>query len=299
MTRELEEHRRTLWSIAYRMTGSASDADDVVQDTFERATSRPPDRLDEPLRPWLVTVAVNLARDALRRRKRRAYVGPWLPSPVEDAALDVAAASPHARYELRQSASFAFLLALEALTPSQRAVLVLRDVLDYSVREAAAALGLSEINVKVIHHRARRTMAAYDRTAAPLDARLEAATRAALERFLSALLTGDVAAAAACVADDARLVSDGGGEFHAARRPVVGADHIARFFTGLQRKLGADVRFAVRTMNGLPAVVAEYVAPRADWGPRFVLRCDIDARGAICDVHIVVASEKLVGVGAI
>ena len=75
-----------LWGLAYRMTGSAADADDVVQDTFERATAHPPARLDEPLRPWLVRVAMNVARDSLRRRKRRAYVGPWLPSPVETAA---------------------------------------------------------------------------------------------------------------------------------------------------------------------------------------------------------------------
>src|SRR6266536_6314616 len=78
-----EEHRRFLWSLCYRMTGSAADADDVVQDTFVRAMERPPRRIDEPLRPWLVKVALNLSRDLPRRRKRRDYTGPWLPSPIE------------------------------------------------------------------------------------------------------------------------------------------------------------------------------------------------------------------------
>src|ERR1700740_1679078 len=80
------EHRRFLWGLCYRMTGSAADADDVVQDTFVRAMERPPRRLDEPLRPWLVKGALNLARDLLRRRKRRQYTGPWLPSPIDTGA---------------------------------------------------------------------------------------------------------------------------------------------------------------------------------------------------------------------
>ena len=83
--RLFDEHRRFLWGISYRMTGSAADADDVVQDTFVRAIEHPPARTDEPLRPWLVKVALNLSRDVLRRRKRREYVGPWLPSPIDTA----------------------------------------------------------------------------------------------------------------------------------------------------------------------------------------------------------------------
>jgi RNA polymerase sigma-70 factor (ECF subfamily) len=294
------QHERLLWGLAYRMTGSAADADDVVQDTFERAATHPPRNLDEPLRPWLVRVAMNVARDALRRRKQRGYVGPWLPSPVpgEAATSDETEKSSDARYELHESASYAFLIALEALTPPQRAVLLLRDVLDYTVRETSAALSLSEINVKVIHHRARRAMAAYDATRRPAAA-LQADTQAALQRFLSALLMQDAAAIEACLADGARLLSDGGGEYRAALNPVAGADRIARFFLGLQRKLGGAVRYEVRPFNGLPGVVAEYETPHEGWGPRFVMRCDVDAAGAIREVHIVVATAKLTGVAAI
>src|SRR5262249_8300206 len=139
-----EEHRRFLWGLCYRMTGSAADADDLVQDTFVRAMEHPPRRLDEALRPWLGKVALNLSRDLLRRRKRRDYTGPWLPSPIDpsrdqrNVSDEPPAHDPHAlegRYELLESVSFAFLVALEALTPTQRAVLLLRDVFDYSVHE--------------------------------------------------------------------------------------------------------------------------------------------------------------------
>src|SRR5205807_6487914 len=136
----------------------------------------PPRRVDDSLRPWLVKVALNRARDVLRSRRRQQYTGPWLPSPVETASdepgtlvHDMASdppshepASLENRYELLESVSFAFLIALEALTPTQRAVLLLRDVFDYSVRETASALDLSEANTKTIHHRARQAMSAYD-----------------------------------------------------------------------------------------------------------------------------------------
>lgn len=290
------QHERLLWGLAYRMTGSAADADDVVQDTFERAAAHPPPRLDEPLRPWLVRVAMNVARDSLRRRKQRGYVGPWLPSPVDGEPEAPAESASDARYELHESASYAFLLALEALTPPQRAVLLLRDVLDYSVRETSEALGLSPVNVKVIHHRARRAMADYDRTRRRPGGELEADTRAALERFLAAILTQDAAAAEACLTEGVRLLSDGGGEFHAALRPIVGRERLSRFFAGLLRKLGAMGRFEVRSLNGLPAIVAEYDTPREGWGPRFVMRCDVDSSGAIREVHIVVATSKLTAV---
>jgi RNA polymerase sigma-70 factor (ECF subfamily) len=298
------EHERHVWGLAYRMTGSAADADDVVQETFARAVEHPPARLDTPLRPWLTRVAVNVARDALRRRKRRAYVGPWLPSPVETADLEDVAAEPgsdrpgaDARYDLHESASYAFLVALEALTAQQRAVLLLRDVLDYSVRETAAALSLSEPNVKTTHHRARHAMSAYDRAQGaanrPPPATLSEVTRDALQRFLGAVLREDVAAAAACLAEGARATSDGGGEFIAALQPVRGPDRVARFFLGVQKKSQAVGRFAMRDVNGLPALVAEVDAHANRWAPRYVARCEVDADGKIRELHLIVASAKL------
>ena len=143
-----DEQRPFLWSLAYRLTGCAADADDVVQEVFVRALERPPADTARPWRPWLVRVLMNLGRDLLRQRRRRGYVGPWLPSPVATGDGDEPPSfdppdlqpGPGARYDLLESASLAFLLALETLTPAQRAVLLLRDVLDYSVRETADAL---------------------------------------------------------------------------------------------------------------------------------------------------------------
>ncbi|HLK35828.1 MAG TPA: RNA polymerase subunit sigma, partial [Polyangiaceae bacterium] len=145
-----------------------------------------------------------------------------------------------------------------------------------------------------------RAMAAYDATRRPSMETLAADTRAALERFFAALTARDTAAAEACLADGARLVSDGGGEFRAALRPVVGAGHVTRFFLGLARKLGLPSRFDVRSMNGLPALVVEYEdhprpanGPARAWARRFVVRCDVDARGLIEEVHVLLASPKL------
>jgi RNA polymerase sigma-70 factor (ECF subfamily) len=298
------QHERHLWGIAYRMTGSPSDADDVVQETFARALEHPPARLDAPMRPWLTRVAVNAARDALRRRKRRRYVGPWLPAPVETEELDETAGEPHApyggcaeaRYDLRESASYAFLVALEALSPQQRAVLVLRDVLDYSVREAAAALDLSESNVKTTHHRARQAMRTYDHFRRPPTPALCDETREALQRFLVALVSGDAAALEAFLAEGARAVSDGGGEYLAALRPILGRDRVVRFLVGLQRKARWSGRVALASLNGLPAVVADIDDVGGRWAPRLVLRCELDERGTIREVHIVVASAKLAAV---
>jgi RNA polymerase sigma-70 factor (ECF subfamily) len=294
------EHERYVWGLAYRMTGSAADADDVVQETFSRAVEHPPAQLDMPLRRWLTRVAVNVARDALRRRKRRGYVGPWLPSPVETASLEDsvgATTEPHVaadvRYDLRESASFAFLVALENLTPQQRAVLLLRDVLDYSVRETASALALSEPNVKTTHHRARHAMLAYDGARQPPTYALSEITRAVLERFLTAIVSEDVAAAAECLAEEARVTSDGGGEFLAALRPVWGPDRVVRFLLGVQKKSQAQGRFSLRDINGLPALVAELDSTASRWAPRYVARCDVDGEGKIRDLYLVVASAKL------
>ena len=173
---EVFESRAPL-PVGPRLSGSRAaraDADDIVQETFLRAMARPPVRTDLPWRPWLVRVALNLGRDLLRARRRRGYPGPWLPSPVpldrsRAAHLRPAGSdeSPHARYDLVESVSFAFLLALEALTPAQRAVLLLRDVLDYSVKETAKALRMTAANVKTTHLRARRAMASYERDRVP------------------------------------------------------------------------------------------------------------------------------------
>jgi RNA polymerase sigma-70 factor (ECF subfamily) len=298
------EHERFLWGLCYRLTGSAADADDLVQETFVRAIERPPARTDEPWRPWLVRVAMNAGRDLLRRRKRRAYVGPWLPSPIETGDEESPPAyeptldgqTTEGRYDLLESVSYAFLLALEALTPQQRAVLLLRDVFDYSVRDTADALGLSEPNVKTTHHRARTAMRNYDRDRRVPTRALQERTREALGRFMTSMASGDMAAMESLLADSVRAVNDGAGEFHAARKVIVGPQRVARFHfnIGYRRQLGA--RLSVRMVNGLPAVVGEFADHRPGEPPRFVMQCEVDADGRITQLLSVVASRKLTAI---
>jgi RNA polymerase sigma-70 factor (ECF subfamily) len=297
----LETDRRLLWGLCYRMTGNAADADDLVQETFVRAIEKPPRRTDEPLRPWLVRVAINLGRDLLRRRKRQAYPGPWLPSPIltdegGPASYEPPAPSedsPAARYDLMESISFAFLIALEALTPTQRAVLLLRDVFDYSTTETAEALDMTEANVKVVLLRARRRMKEYDKSgAAPTPARREA-TRRALEQFLLYLSTRDAAGLERLLAEDVVSVSDGGGEVSAARQPVRGRDKVLRLILGIAAKSLREPRFVVRMLNGLPAILIEDVRSTTNAATRYTIHVEIDDRGRIHALRSVLAPGKL------
>jgi len=296
------DHRRYLWALGYRMMGSAADADDLVQETFARALAHPPSREDEPLRPWLVRVEVNLARDHLRRRRVRGYEGPWLPAPIEtgpgtlEHELISTEPLPESRYSLRESATFAFLIALEALTPHQRAVLVLRDVLDYSGRETAAALGSTEASVKQTHRRARTAMSSYDEARATVAPSPEVIART------QAVAADDVAAAEAALSADVRAITDAGGEFLAARVPVLGAAKVALFFTKLARTAGRPEltpRFAIREINGVPALVAEYDFAAPNIAPRFVIHIDVGADGLIREVHGQQATAKLTAISAV
>jgi RNA polymerase sigma-70 factor (ECF subfamily) len=292
--------RPFLWSVLYRMTGNAADAEDLVQETFVRALARPPARPDAPWRPWLVRVALNLGRDLLRARRRRGYPGTWLPSPVDTGEGEPpsfepsdASGSPAVRYDLLESVSFAFLLALEALTPSQRAVLLLRDAFEYSVRETARALEMSEANVKTTHGRARRAMAGYDRDRRPPTPDTRARTQEALSRFLGCLARGDAAGIELLLASGVRAFADGGGEFAASRAPVAGREKVARLYLGIGRRFseGVDVRF--RILNGLPAVVVEQAEVPPGWPRRAVIQCELDDEGRIARIFSVAATRKL------
>lgn len=295
------DSRRYLWGMCYRMTGCAADADDLLQDTFARALERPPARTDMPWRPWLVRVAMNLGRDHLRRRRRRGYAGPWLPSPVEPAAVEamVDGVSTEGRYDLLESVSLAFLVALEALTPQRRAVLLLRDVFDYSVAETAELLAMTQANVKTSLHRARRQMAGYDAERARRPDDPSEVTGRALAALFERLTAGDAAGVAALLADDVVALSDGGGEFHAARVPVVGRDRVARFLLGLLKLRGMPTRWHVAEVNGRPAVVAEFDHGREREAPRSVMAIDVDADGRVRRFYSVLARRKLTAVSPV
>lgn len=291
-------HREHLWGLCYRVTGSAADAEDLVQETFRRALEKPPADTDRPWRPWLARVATRLSIDALRRRRTREYAGPWLPWPVETppGAGDEPAspeADAEARYGLRESVSFAFLRALEALAPMPRAALVLRDALGYSGPETAEVLGVSPENARVLLHRARKALASYDERRRPPSPEVDAAHQAALQRFMTALLTGDVQRVAACLAEDARVTTDGGGHYRAALKPVLGREKVAKFFVGVLSHSSSPPGLELRWLNGRPGIVTWSTPQHPRDAPRVCMTFDLDASGQVVDIHIVSAPDKL------
>lgn len=310
LERIFKENQKFLWGLSYRMTGSAADADDVCQETFIRLLQKPPANTDEPLRPWLAQVALNLSRDLLRRRRRQAYTGQWLPAPFETAnndedfpkALDYEntpddAPNPSARYEMLESVSFAFLLALEVLTPTQRAVLLLRDVFDFSVAETAAALQITVQNVKTTHHRARRAMREYEEKRFIPRKSLVAKTGLAVSKLVEFLTARDTESAARLLAANVVTYSDGGGEFFAARVPVVGRAKVALFLANLLKATaGFEARQKIVEMNGLFAVTTERKNAPKGLAPKVVALFQLDDEGLIERIYFVMASRKLTAV---
>lgn len=288
-----EAHGEYLWGLAFRMLGIRADADEVVQDTFVRLLRAEPDRTRE-MRPWLVRVTMNLARDRLRARKREAYVGPWLPA-VTDVGTTEPASLPGARYTSVESLSLGFLWAAEQLDDVQRGVLVLRDVLGHSVRETAAALELTESNVKVITHRVRGRMREWEASQRRCLAVPHEQVVDAMRRFFGSVAAGDRAAAEAVLAEDVRLLSDGGGEFFAARKPVVGAAKVAGFYVKISSGESGIPTIEMRTLGGVPTLVVRRPEPRAQQAPAACIQVELDAAGQIARIYTLVATAKVRG----
>ncbi|WP_028653029.1 RNA polymerase sigma-70 factor [Nocardioides halotolerans] len=228
-------HRNLLFTVAYEMLGSAADAEDVLQETWLRwaeASERlGPDGVRDP-RAYLVRIATRLALNRIRSlaRRREAYVGPWLPEPLltsPDVAEDV---------ELADSVSTAMLLVLETLTPTERAVFVLREVFDLPYDEIAEAVDKTPAAVRQVAHRARSHVEARR----PRTETTAAERSAVVERFLAAAATGDLQSLMDVLAPDVVLITDGGGLKQAALKPILGAEKVLRFLIGIAAKVGAD-----------------------------------------------------------
>ncbi|MCB9561695.1 MAG: RNA polymerase sigma factor SigJ [Kofleriaceae bacterium] len=249
----LERERPYLRGVAYRLLGSAADADDMVQEALVRGAA-----IDDAQTPraLLTTIVTRLCLDELRsaRRRRERYVGPWLPEPVLTPDAAAAAPGPADHVGAAESVSMAFLVLLEALTPDERAVFVLREALDVDFADIAAAVGKSEAACRQLLHRARGHVAAGRRRFAAPDQQARLAGR-----FLGALAAGDVAAMVELLVDDARSIADHGGKAQAARREVVGAARVARLLCGLAGK-AAPLGFASRPawINGNPALIVSH-----------------------------------------
>ena len=285
-----DRHRRLLFSVAYQMLGSVTDAEDAVQDAWLRWSADDRDDVAEP-RAYLVRVVTRLALDRLdsARARRESYVGPWLPEPLltHPVAAAPAPADPTAAAELVEQVSMALLVVLETLSPAERAVFVLREVFGLPVAEAAAALGRSEAAVRQMAHRAREHVQAR-RPRFDAD---RGAHREVTERFLAACAGGDVDALLAALAPDAVLISDGGGKAKAALRPITGAEKVARFAAVVagQGMALPGLRIEIADLNGSPAVVAW-----ADGEPLMTMSLVV-ADGLVTQVLVVRNPDKLAG----
>lgn len=247
---EFERQRPRMFGLAYRMLGSATDAEDVVQDAFLRWHGTEPGTVHDPA-AWLVKVTANLCRNRLgsARSRRERYVGPWLPEPVltPDSAL-----GPMESVEQRDTVSLGFLVLAERLTPQERAVFVLRAAFGYSHREIAELVELSEANCRQLHSRARKKVAA----GLPRSTADASGTTALVERFLDAARGGDLAGLERMLADDVVAVADGGGASAVARRPVRGAEKVARYLAAVTRRYGGGLTLSMRETNGTLALLA-------------------------------------------
>jgi RNA polymerase sigma-70 factor (TIGR02957 family) len=293
-----DEHRALLISVAYRILGSVTDAEDTVQETWLRWSGVNPSEVRDT-RAFLVRVTTRLAIDRLRRAKtrRESYVGPWLPEPIltgRDVAEDVA---------LAESVSMAMLVVLETLSPLERAVFVLREAFGMPYAEIADVLGRKEEAVRQLGRRARDHV--QERRSRFDTDQFE--HRRVTERFLQATSTGDLEALVAVLSPEVTLVADGGGRALAPRRPIRGAEKVARFLLAVAteermarflRSVGsepiiADLRVRVAPVNGESGILVVT-------GDRPISALVLDVSdGVVRTIHLVANPEKLDGVRGI
>lgn len=251
-----EPHRRRLRGLAYRMLGSMAEAEDAVQDAYLRWHAADRDTVSDP-RAFLTTITARICLDVLRsaRVRREAYVGPWLPEPV----VDTVALAPDAQTELAEDLSVALLLALERLSPLERAAFILHDVFDCPFADVAGALDRSEAACRQLAARARtrvREVRPNTRSAGRAEPETHARHARLVSAFIDAAKSGDVDALLNLLADDVRFVSDGGGKVPAALQVIEGADRTSRFVAGAVKKGLSEVAAVhIGLVNDLPGVV--------------------------------------------
>jgi RNA polymerase sigma-70 factor (ECF subfamily) len=245
--------RPLLFSIAYRMLGSATDAEDVLQDAWLRYRSADQTAIRSP-KAFATTIVTRLCLDRLKsaRVARETYVGPWLPEPVLTSEVE----RPDDVLQRSESVTLAFLVVLETLSPEERAVFLLKEVFEYAHAEIAEMLGLTLDNSRQLLHRAKARLA----EARPRLSGTSESRRAVAERFARAFATGDGSALTTLLASGVGMWSDGGGKVSAARRPLTGRDEVLKFRVGLQRTAATaglirNASLAIEDVNSEPALV--------------------------------------------
>ncbi len=284
MEETFETYRPYLFSIAYRMLGSAMDAEDMVQETYIRSSS-PPKEPIRSLKAYLTTILTRLCIDQLNlaRSKRELYVGPWLPEPILTATASEAA-DPEKRVEAEESISLAFLVLLEQLQPFERAVFLLREVFEYEFAEIAAMLGKSEAASRRSFSRAKQHLRE-QRPRFPVAPQIH---RQLLNGYFQAVQQGEMAPLMSMLAENVTLWTDGGGKAQtAALRPIHGRDAVARMSLGSRRFWPEGYCAEVAEVNGQPAMII-----RAEEQAFAVVTIDVEDK-QIQTIHVIVNPEKL------
>src|SRR5262245_37767575 len=277
--------RPLLFTIAYEILGSATESDDVLQDSYLRWAEVDLSTVRDT-KSYLAQLVTRQALNALRAgaRRREEYVGPWLPEPL---LLDEQ--DPSADVVLAESVSMAMLVLLETLSPDERAVFVLREVFGFDYDDIASAVGKSESSVRQIAHRAREHVQARRKRFEPVDPKRSAEITV---QFFAAAATGDVQQLISMLAPDASWIADGGGKVSGgARRPIVGADKVARAIVGWLRIGLPDMRIALATCNSAPALMV-YSGDRLD----LVVAVEV-VEGKISTFYAIRNPDKLAAVG--
>ncbi len=249
MADDLASLRPYLFSIAYRLVGSASEAEDLVQEAFVRYMAAQPENVRSE-RAFLSTIVTRLSLNYLKsaRLKREAYTGPWLPEPV---LTERDALGPLETLEQRESVSLAMLVLLERLSPDERAVFVLHEAFEYPFAEIGEMIGKSAATCRQVFHRARERLSAG-------RARFSASReiqRTLVEQFIAAAERGDMRSLSAVLAEEVTVWGDGGGKVAAGRIPIVGREAVLRFLEGIVRLAPAQTRFEIAEVNALPGLL--------------------------------------------
>ena len=277
-----QQHRPLLFSIAYRMTGSASQAEDIVQDAYLRYQQADTAAIQSP-KSYLTKIVTNLSINYLQsaRVQREEYIGIWLPEPVLTSLADEE--SLETNFEQQESVSTAFLVLLETLTPPERAVFLFHEVFDYSFAEIAEIIEKSPTNCRQLFHRAKShiTEKRHRATIEPEN------QRQLLESFVTACQSGNLSMLTQLLASDVTAWGDGGGKVHASLLPVSGQETVARLFLTLMRKVPANHTLFIEEVNGTPALLS-WSASQLNW----VLTLDI-LDNVIVGLYSILNPDKL------
>lgn len=299
-------YKSLLFTLAYRMLGSVMDAEDIVHESFLALHSAKLESIHN-VKSYLCRIVTNRCIDRLRSasHQREVYIGPWLPEPLITDNTD--AADPSERFLQQESLSTAYLLLLQQLSWIERAVFLLREVLQYEYHEIAGIVGKSSSNCRQIFHRAKRSIGIQNvqenddepspslpsQAAAvqtPTQEQVQQQMSQLVGQFLHALSTGNIEALLAVLSADATLYSDGGGKVTAAVRPILGSERIAMFLGGLLSKMPTGFSYQVSTINGQPGIIT-YVNEHVSSVISFNIM-----NQCIHEVYIVVNPEKLMHV---